>query len=420
MLILFADDSASIGRMVTTFLTAHGHQVIHARNGREAVALFQSELPDLVLMDVVMLEMDGIEATRHIKSLASRRWIPLIMMTSLSSKEELIAGIQAGADDYLIKPISLEVLEARIQSMDRIAQIQDSLFNILDNVYEGVITIDGHGGIRAFNKAAERIFGYGFEEVAGRNVNMLMPPPYAEEHDGYLGRYLAGGAPRIIGIGRKVSGLRKNGEVFPLNLAVTEVRSSNGSLFIGLVRDISVEEEARQRIEHMALHDPLTGLPNRARFKEVLEEASKRADARPCAVLFIDLDGFKPINDEHGHEAGDQALSTVAKRLLHGVAEKDVVARLGGDEFVVLLVDVGDKDVARNIAERLLSSISQPMNLMGHPCRLGASIGVGMMPADGVTANDILTLADNAMYVAKRSGKGCVVLTGEMPRVYSG
>jgi diguanylate cyclase (GGDEF)-like protein/PAS domain S-box-containing protein len=413
MLILFADDSASIGRMVTTFLTAHGHQVIHARNGLEAVALFQSERPDLVLMDVVMPEMDGFEATRRIKAHASRRWIPLIMMTSLSSKEELIAGIQAGADDYLIKPISLEILEARIHSMERIAQIQDSLFSVLDNVYEAVITIDGHGDIHAFNKAAERIFGYGFDEVVGRNVNMLMPPPYAEEHDGYLGRYLAGGAPRIIGIGRKVSGLRKNGDVFPMNLAVTEVRSPKGSLFIGLVRDISVEEEARQRIEYMALHDPLTGLPNRARFKEVLEEASKLADERPCAVLFIDLDGFKPINDEHGHEAGDQALSTVAKRLLHGVAGKDMVARLGGDEFVVLLDGVGDQDVARNIAQRLLSSISQPMDLLGHRCSLGASIGVAMMPADGATATGILTSADDAMYAAKRAGKGCVVLAGE-------
>ena len=173
----------------------------------------------------------------------------------------------------LIKPIDFKVLEARLRSMQRIATMQDSLAAILDNVFEAIITISEAGLVRSYNQAAERIFGYTAEEVRGRNIRMLMPSPYAEEHDGYLERYVRERTPHIIGTGRKVRGRRKNGEVFPMRLAVTEMRRPSGSFFIGLVSDISQEEAARERIEFLALHDSLTGLPNRAHFNEALENA---------------------------------------------------------------------------------------------------------------------------------------------------
>jgi diguanylate cyclase (GGDEF)-like protein/PAS domain S-box-containing protein len=413
MRILLVEDSRSSALPIIAFLRQQGHEVSHVTDGKAALESFTALPPDLVLMDVVMPVMDGIEATRRIKALGGTRWVPVLLMTSLSSQDEIVAGLDAGADDYLTKPIVFEVLDARMRSMQRIATIQDSLFGILDNVYEGIITIDPAGTVQSFNKAAERIFGYCAAEVIGHNVKMLMPSPYTEEHDGYLARYQRERTPRIIGIGRKVFGLRKDGEVFRMQLGVTEIRQGSSPMFIGLVRDISMEEAARERIEFLALHDPLTGLPNRAQFTDALDATLKRGGDH--AVLFIDLDGFKPINDSLGHEAGDAALKAIASRLRHALAAEDFVARLGGDEFVAILHDMPERTTVESIAQRLIAAISQPLILLGHSSSLGASIGVAMIPEHGTQANAVLTTADNAMYAAKRAGKGCVVVAGISP-----
>lgn len=413
MRILFAEDSRSSALPIIAFLRQQGHEVTHVADGKAAVESFAANPPDLVLMDVVMPLLDGIEATRRIKALGGTRWVPVMLMTSLSSQQEIVAGLDAGADDYLTKPIVFEVLDARMRSMQRIATIQDSLHGVLDNVYEGIITIDAAGTMQSYNKAAERIFGYGPAEVIGNNVKMLMPAPYAEEHDGYLARYNRERTPHVIGIGRKVKGLRKNGQIFPMLLAVTEVKAGAGSMFIGLVRDISSEEIARQRIEFLALHDPLTGLPNRAQFNDTLE-ATLKADG-VHAVLFIDLDGFKTINDNLGHEAGDEALRAVASRLRNALAAGDFVARLGGDEFVVILRNIPDQNTSDAIAQRLLEAICQPLTLLGNPGSMGASIGIALIPEHGTLASAVLTAADNAMYAAKRAGKGRIVVAGTSP-----
>ena len=411
MRILFAEDSKAIAKLVVTFLEREGHTVTHVDNGLAAVSAFAEIFPDLVLMDIVMPVMDGIAATRQIKAIAGRRWIPVMLMTSLDAHAQVVEGMRMGADDYLIKPIVPEVLQARIQSMERIATMQDSLFGILDNVYEGVLTINKRGRIQSYNRAAESIFGHSAKEVIGRNVNMLMPEPYATEHDSYLARYQREGTPRVIGSERKVQGLRKNGEVFPMRLAVTEVRRGPEPVFIGLISDISAEEAARERIEFLALHDALTGLPNRAQFNARLETlCAQRTGAEMHAVLFLDLDGFKPINDTLGHQAGDEALKIAAQRLRHHLAKEDFVARLGGDEFVVICHHISDAQAAVEIGQRLLAAISQPMTLLGTASSMGASIGVALLPQHGHTASDILTAADHAMYCAKRRGKRQVVL----------
>lgn len=416
MHILLAEDSRATALPVIAFLKERGHRVTHVADGAAAVAAYQADTPDLVLMDVMMPVMDGIEATRRIKTLGGRRWVPVMLLTGLSAQEEVVAGFDAGADDYLIKPIVFPVLDARMRSMQRIATIQDSLFSIFDNVYEAIITIDDTGIVRNYNQAAERIFGYRPHEVIDRNVNMLMPEPHAARHDGYLERYRRERTSCVIGIGHKAQGRRKNGALFPMRLSVTEVRRGNRSQFIGLISDISIEEQARQRIEYLALHDALTGLPNRAQFNEALDTALKSPAATMHALLFIDLDSFKPINDSLGHEAGDEALKIVAGRLRHVLAAGDFVARLGGDEFVVIVRDLPNPPTARTIAARLIEAVARPMNLGGHECRMGASIGIAMIvPQGGLGTSELLTAADNAMYAAKRAGKGRIAVAGENP-----
>lgn len=414
MHILYAEDSRAIARHVIAHLQALGHQVTHVANGRAAVEAYRLLPPDLVLMDVVMPELSGIEATREIKAMGGSRWVPLMIMTGLDSPQEMVAGLEAGADEYLIKPINFRVLEARINSLQRVAVIQDCLYGIFDNVFEGIVTIDGKGVITAFNKAAERIFGYAAAEVVGEKVNLLMPSPYREEHDAYLERYHREGTPHIIGFGRRVIACRKNGEHFPVMLAVTEVANANGHQYIGLLRDISAEEAAREQIEFLALHDALTGLPNRAQLNREIEQVLA-AEKPAASLLFIDLDGFKPINDQLGHEAGDQALVTVAARLRHALAETHFVGRLGGDEFVILLQGVNDAEGALAAAQQAIAAISEPMDLLDPPRQrvLGASIGIALIPRHGRSRTELLTIADDAMYIAKRAGKRRAVLADD-------
>lgn len=407
MKILFAEDSLELAEPIKLVLEADGHHVTHVLDGAAAVEQYLADTPDLVLMDVMMPNMDGIEACRRIKAIPKKQWVPLILLSALVASDDLIAGLEAGADDYLSKPIDLNVLVSRMRSKQRIVDIQNSLFGILANVHEGIITINQHGTMQSFNLAAERIFGYEPDEVLGHNVNMLMPEPYKTQHDGYLHNYLSTHDPKVIGIGRKVQGRRKNADVFPMHLAVTKVDSTQGVRFIGLVRDISQEEEDRQRIEHLALHDPLTGLPNRASFSHQLSAGIN--DGNPFALLFIDIDGFKPVNDNFGHDVGDKVLIAIAQRMRGAVANGDFIARLGGDEFVVILQGLENPADAKNVGLRILEKIGAPMTFSGNHCVVGASIGAALYPLHGQTSEVILTAADNAMYQAKRSGKNRVV-----------
>lgn len=405
------DDPLAIAPAIALFKRC-GHEVTHVTNGKEAIAAYIAHQPDMILMDVVMPVMDGIEATRVIKAMARNHWVPLLMLTSLDSKQDLLAGFEAGADDYLAKPIDIDILMARMRSMQRIALIQNQLRRIVDHAHEGIITIDEHGIVNTFNPAAEAIFGYRADEVIGRNVSMLMPSPHREQHDSYIQRYLEQGTPRIIGTGRKVTAVRKNGEQFPMQFFVTYVRHPGGIQFIGMVRDITHEEAEREKIEYLARFDTLTDLPNRSSIVDALEAscASARLEAKPCALLFIDLDGFKAINDRYGHEIGDGVLVTVARRMRHSLAQGDLLGRLGGDEFVAILADVDEVETAGRIAKRLIDAVGLPMEMDGHDCRLGASIGIALAPGHGVQPDTLLMLADDAMYEAKRFGKNRFVV----------
>ena len=203
--VLVVDDTATNRLMLQVFLRKLGVDVVVAEDGEKAVAAFEREAPDIVIMDVMMPVMDGYEATRRIKAMAGERWIPVIFLSALDNEESLVAGLDAGGDDYLSKPVNFVVLDAKLRSTARALAIQRSLEDerqrtaaITDNLVDGVITIDASGVMLTCNPAIETMFGYGLEEMIGRNVSMLMPEPYRSEHDGYLTHYLNGGQPRIM------------------------------------------------------------------------------------------------------------------------------------------------------------------------------------------------------------------------------
>jgi diguanylate cyclase (GGDEF)-like protein/PAS domain S-box-containing protein len=412
--ILLADDAKSVGQFVSEYLRSAGHQVTFVESGEAAVSAFKSQAFDLVLMDVVMPGIGGLEAVKQIKAIPTATWVPVIIITGLDAEEDILSGYLAGADDYMVKPVKPMMLDIRIRSMMRIAALQRSSTAVIDNVIEGIVQIDRAGRIGRFNKAAESIFGYAEAEVLGKNVNMLMPPPYKEAHDDYLANYVATGQAKVIGIGRVVTGLRKNGEPFPMHLGVTEAATPEGKFFIGLVRDMTIEERMRRQIEYLATHDALTGLPNRNECWKRLEERYALRDGRhgpaDCSVFYCDLDGFKQINDQYGHAAGDAVLKETALRFKEVLFVRDFIARIGGDEFVAIIDGLQDNEKATALAQRMIEAVSRPFFTPEGQYQVGISIGIAHSRQYSESVESLINAADGAMYVAKRGGKGTVAL----------
>ncbi|MCB1956023.1 MAG: SpoIIE family protein phosphatase [Rhodocyclaceae bacterium] len=258
--VLIADDTASNRNMLEVFLRKLGFTSVTAADGQQAVDQFGIEQPDMVLMDVMMPVMDGFEATRNIRRLQGRHWVPIVMLSALSNDSDIAAGLDAGADDYLVKPISFSVFAAKMRTLSRQLMMQRTVVESLeqiraisDAVIDGLITIDEQGIMHSCNRAACAQFGYTPSDLIGQNVSMLMPEPYRSEHDGYLATYLAKGEAHIVGTIRQVTARRKNGELFPMELGVTDINLPDRHLFVGVVRDVTERErQARERAETRA------------------------------------------------------------------------------------------------------------------------------------------------------------------------
>lgn len=279
--------------------------------------------------------------------------------------------------------------------------------SILQTVTDAIITIDSHGIVETFNSAAERIFGYHESEVIGRNISMLMPDPHRSAHDGYIQRFLNGSAARLVGQTVEQIALRKNGDCFPIDLSVNPMRIGGAIKFTGVVRDITNRKAAEAEINRLALTDPLTGLANRNQFSRRLDDAFKIANRQSSqiALLLIDLDKFKPVNDTYGHPAGDALLRLVADELLKLTRDVDTVARLGGDEFAVLLFEPETREAVSHVAQRIVETLNRPFEVLGQQVKIGGSVGVAFHPSDAQDQETLFRFADLALYAAKDAGR---------------
>ena len=283
---------------------------------------------------------------------------------------------------------------------------------ILEGVQSGVIAMSERGIVESFNQSAEQMFGYGAAEVVGNNVSVLMPEPCQGKHDGDLDNNLHSDVKKAIGRRCEMLGRRKDGSRFHMALGVYETLLNDRRLFIATASDISAHKQAQDRIELLAFSDPLTGLPNRRLLMDRLHQAlAASARLGLCgAVLLIDLDDFKTLNDTLGHDKGDLLLQQVAQRLTTCVRAGDTVARLGGDEFVVMLEGLAEypKDAASQaeaVGEKILAALNQPYLLAGVENRSTPSIGITLFNGLQNSIEELLKWADLAMYQSKAVGR---------------
>jgi len=313
------------------------------------------------------------------------------------------SSIIGGFEAKLIWQMVTQLKDTR----DELARSQMLSQAVIHHAMEGIIVIDHKGILQSFNPAAEKIFGYAQAEVVGRSVNMLMPVPQQEAHTGYLEHYRSDKVHFMVGASREVEAIRKNGQGFPMRISVNEMKSGHEIYFVGIISDITLRKKTEAKIEKLAHYDLITNLPNRALFFDRLQKniAHAKRQNQLLAVMFLDLDGFKRVNDTMGHHAGDDLLKQVGHRLQHSIREVDTVARFGGDEFVFILSDIQSRENTALVAQKVLDKLAAPYYIEGKKCKISGSIGIAMYPQHQTDMNILLSQADAAMYATKNSGK---------------
>ena len=285
--------------------------------------------------------------------------------------------------------------------------------SVLDNVSDGLATIEQSGAIESANPAVVKLFGYLEQELVGQQADVLIATTHRSAFVNYLERRLKLDIP--VSGAHETMGKRKNGSLFPLEFVVSSMQVGTRHLFIATLRDISERKAHTDALEYQALHDALTGLPNRSLFGDRLRQAllAARRNQKMFGVLLLDLDRFKDINDALGHDRGDSLLQEVTARLRGVLRATDTIARLGGDEFAVLTTDAKHPDDVVATAKKILAALEGPFAIADQMVETGASIGTAMYPLHGDDPSTLLRRADVAMYVAKRSGGGYAVYAPE-------
>jgi diguanylate cyclase (GGDEF)-like protein len=289
MKILLADDSEDSLTHAITVITKLGHEVVTATSGEQALALYKTIHPDLVILDVIMEEMDGFECARQIRVSQQGNWVPIIFISSSVDEESIASGINAGGDDYLAKPFSEITFAAKIKAMQRIAEMRQTLY------------------------------------------------------------------------------------------------------------------EVTQKLSVLSSIDTLTGVFNRAEFEKIIQQKLTYTDESQTilALLFIDLDNFKSVNDTLGHQTGDKLLKEVVKRIKNSIRSNDFLARIGGDEFALVLTNIENSDIPGLVAKRVIKNIGKTYDIEGHAINIGSSIGIACYPSEGIDKTNLVRNADIAMYHAK-------------------
>ena len=403
--ILLMEDDMGLAHLCRTRLERSGYVVDHAPDGEQGLAMYEAGDYDAVLLDHTMPVYDGLEV---ICRLAARGPLPPVVMVTGSGNEQVaVEALRLGARDYIVKDVDCGYLDllptviGRALHRHRAEEYTRLAAKVFENVSEGILITDHQGQIVSVNEAFTEITGYTAKEVLGKKPCLLKSGQQDAEFYQEMRRSLTE-TDRWEG---ELWDRHKDGTAFPVWLTVSAVKNAFGSVanYVGVLTDITYRKQTEERLRYLATHDPLSGLANRALFQDSLTRsiAQARRDQHTLAIMLLDLDHFKAVNDDLGHAAGDMLLKRVAERLTDCVRDYDVVARLGGDEFIILLSGPTDAQCAANIAQRILSALSKPIPVDGTGVAVSASMGISVYPADGEDAEGLMKNADSAMYRAK-------------------
>jgi diguanylate cyclase (GGDEF)-like protein len=423
-LVLFVDDDPTTRDILVPTLEHTGFDVVEAEDGATAVHAFEREASDLVILDVVMPGMDGFEACRRIRANDAGASVPILLVTGLDDIESIQRAYEVGATDFATKPINPLLLGHRLRYMLRSKRAGDALRL-------------SESGLATAQRIA-RLGNWTWDVASGRFecsrecARLLgVAPSGIANLDDYLGRVhrddrqwvrtVLASAAKDAGSGRYEHRVDTDEGVLHLQGETETEKDAGGPVrrVSGTIQDVTERVHAQERIHFLAYFDQLTGLPNRQLLSERLTRFlnTARHSKKPLAILFIDFDNFKKVNDTLGHGVGDTLLRHFADRLSASIrftdtvarnrneAGNDTVARLGGDEFIILLPKIARNEDAGRVANRVLDALKPPFEIDGHEFYVSASIGIAVHPEDGDDAEVLLRNADAALYEAKNRGR---------------
>lgn len=306
--------------------------------------------------------------------------------------------------------------DSAVASADRLSLQAHSVLErvMIDAIPDGLLLVNPAGRILQVNKAMEQMSGYSVDELTGQMVEIFLPPHMRPHHADLMRRYFTEPVQRPMAMGAMVK-LRlytREGHSVPVDIALSHCDLDGETCVVVFIRDKTHVQRLEDQMRHQVMHDTLTGLANRWQFSQHLERAMAQStrSGQPLALMLLDLDDFKIVNDRHGHAVGDQVLVEVARRLKTVLRAGDLLARLGGDEFTVLLTDMADPAHAVQVADKLLRVLSVPFVLNGFEVCPSASIGIAYAPQDADDVETLMRYADMAMYQAKAAGRNKHVL----------
>jgi diguanylate cyclase (GGDEF)-like protein/PAS domain S-box-containing protein len=422
-LALVVDDDPTSRLIAVRSLLRAGLRAIEAEGGQACLDAFERERPDVVLLDVIMPDLDGYETCRRLRATAAGRHIPVLMLTGLDDTDSIDRAYDAGATDFVSKPINWTIVGRRVRYMLRAAEAFGSLVenqSLLSHAQRiarlGSWSWDRRSELGRWSEEVYRILGLDRGVAAPSVGNFLarVHPDDVAVVRNELEALLQG--QRVAEVQHRV--VRPDGTVRHVRLRSDPRLDERGDVVgaLGTIQDVTETKEAEERMRHLAYFDGLTELPNRHFF---LENVAKSLDlarrhGRAVGVLSMDLDQFKRINDTLGHSTGDRLLQLVARRLAEGLRRHDAIAipegsadlaRLGGDEFCVVLMEMGHYHDAAKVAHRILELLSAPFEIEGNELFVTTSIGIALFPLDGDDAETLIRNADAAMYHAKSQGR---------------
>lgn len=425
--ILVVDDRPENLLAMDMLLKPLDAEVRKVDSGEKALSEVLTHQFAVILLDVQMPGMDGFETATLLHSNKQTANIPIIFVTAINKDHHYVAkGYQSGAVDYLPKPIVPEILLGKVKVFIQLEKQRLALEQVtkelrwmskqnkllLDCAAEGIVGLDKEGKITFINPTACELLGGGEESFLEAHLSRFLfdvvdgesALDLWRESDIYHECLEKGGSLK-----KSINLINVEQGAFPAEFNIAAIVNSRNSVqgAVFVFQDITERKQLEDQLLRMAKYDSLTGLANRILFREFLQSSVDRSERyhKNTAVMFLDLDHFKEINDNLGHDAGDQLLCSVANRLKNCIRKVDMIARLGGDEFAVVLDDVNNQDSARVVADKILDALKEPHELGGTSKKVGTSIGIAFYPEDGEGIDSVIKAADEAMYVAKNEGR---------------